>query len=126
MVRTGLVAVLLCLAAAALYAEPPPPAPTPTAGPSPPTTAAPVLPHGFVGVPIRLAEPAVLAAVRAGDRVDVLMLPGGVPVATAVLVLAGAGDVEAPVLLVALTETQAHTVVVAGPDARYGVVVRTR
>lgn len=126
MVRTGLVAVLLCLAAAALYAEPPPPPPAAAANPSPAPTAAPVLPQGFVGVPIRLAEPAALAAVRPGDRVDVLTLPGGVPVATAVLVLVGAGDVEVPVLLVALTETQAHSVVVAGPDARYGVVVRTR
>ena len=54
-----------------------------------------LLPAGQVAAPVRLADLAVAALVRTGDRVDVLATPPGSPtadvVAAAAVVLAAAG-----------------------------------
>lgn len=79
--RTASAAVLLVLAAAVLYAhEPTASCPSPAAASATPITAAgsgaprsqPTLPAGFVGMPVRVAEPAALAVVKPGARVDLL------------------------------------------------------
>lgn len=101
----------------------------------PPATPAltPALPAGTVGVPVRMADPAVLAVVRSGARVDLMLVPaaGNAPptmLAGAALVL----DVVHPdpvdgsgALYLALTPEQAQHVVAAPPDARFAVVVRS-
>jgi hypothetical protein len=141
-----LVAALLLTAAAALYTgEPacPPPAasraPTPAGGartpdgPGPgPGESAPALPapgdgrlvapSGTVGVPVRLADPAALALVRPGDRVD-LLVSGRRPttLATDALVLAVALDEGA--LLLALGPAQARKTASAPPGAALSVIV---
>lgn len=120
-----MVAVLLAVAAALLYVDPAPVVPA-----DPDRHAArPVLPTGLVGVPVRLADPAALAVVRPGDRVDLLALPvetGGAAatVAAGVLVLDALADPELPVLYLALTESEARRAAVAGPEVRFGVIVR--
>jgi hypothetical protein len=146
-----LVAALLLTAAAALYTgEPacPPPAasraPTPAggdrrsadrtpdahgSGPGESAPARPVpgdgrlmAPSGTVGVPVRLADPAALALVRPGDRVD-LLISGRRPtvLATSALVLAVALDEGA--LLLALGPAQARKTATAPPGAALSVIV---
>lgn len=145
-----LVAALLLTAAAALYTgEPacPPPAasraPTPAGGDRRSADRTPdahgpgesaldspvpgdgrlVAPSGTVGVPVRLADPAALALVRPGDRVD-LLLGGRRPtvVATSALVLAVALDEGA--LLLALVPAQARKTASASPGAAFSVTVQ--
>lgn len=102
LVRGALIALLLTTAAAVLYAEDSPPPRThaaegpavagsagegsagegsevadaagscPAAGGA---TAPRPIPAGAVGLPVRLAEPAALAVLRPGDRVDLLAFP---------------------------------------------------
>lgn len=142
LLRVSLVAVLLCLAAAALYAETgtgqaaatiAPGATSPAATPSGRLP----LPPGLVGVPVRLTDAAPLAVLRPGDRVDLVELPGQAPVAgspgsvpqvlaAGVLVLDAIAGADPPVLYLALTETQAGRVLGTPPDARFGVIVRSR
>lgn len=132
LIRVSLVAVLLCLAAAALYADPgdqaPPTAPT---APATPVGGRLPLPDGLVGVPVRLADPAPLAVLGPGDRVDLVALPsqadgGGPPqvLANAALVLDAVGGDEPPVLYLALPDAQARAVLATPPEARFGVIVR--
>ncbi|MCW6007547.1 hypothetical protein K1W54_23805 [Micromonospora sp. CPCC 205371] len=80
-------------------------------------------PPGTVGVPVRLADPAALALVRQGDRVDLLVAgrQAGVE-ATGVLVLAVAIDEGA--LLLALGPAQARKTATASPTVAYTIIVR--
>lgn len=156
LLRLGLVAVLLLLAAATLSGQPaevpcapaaagasappstPPaggrpgmPAPQGAAGTRPPTGTG-ELPAGTVGVPVRLAEPAALAVVRPGARVDLLSVTssaGGRPLLVApralVLgVLAGPAAEVGGALYLALPAEQADRVVSQPEGARFAIVVR--
>ncbi|MEU8375168.1 MULTISPECIES: hypothetical protein [unclassified Micromonospora] len=91
------------------------------------------LPSGFVGVPVRLAEPAALAVLRPGARVDLLVLPAGrsagapVLLAADALVLdvvgAGAGD-GSSALYLAVRPDQAQRSVGQPEGSRFSVVIR--
>ncbi|MFF5177332.1 flagellar biosynthesis protein FlgA [Micromonospora sp. NPDC000316] len=92
------------------------------------------LPSGAVGVPIRLAEPAALAVVRPGARVDLLAAPpGGADAAEAILLApralvldvlgAGATDGTAALYL-ALRPDQAQRAVGLPEGSRFAIVVR--
>ncbi|MEU8327044.1 flagellar biosynthesis protein FlgA [Micromonospora sp. NPDC048839] len=146
LLRAGLVAALLGLAAAVLHTPtgcPPPAAPTEgptgtaatsrggtttdsgTAGPLP-------LPNGAVGVPVRLAEPAALAVARPGVRVDLLAVPpGGVGTAAALLAPAalvldvlGADPTDrSPTLYLALRPDQAQRTAGLPEGTRFAIVV---
>ncbi|MFG1954111.1 flagellar biosynthesis protein FlgA [Micromonospora sp. NPDC048830] len=104
------------------------------AGPSgPPTAAALPLPDGAVGVPVRLAEPAALAVVRPGARVDLLAVPADGRAAEAdllapralVLDVVGAGAVDgSSALYLALSPEQAHRAVGLPEGSRFAIVVR--
>ncbi|MEO3778544.1 flagellar biosynthesis protein FlgA [Micromonospora sp. B11E3] len=104
------------------------------AGPSgPPTAAALPLPDGAVGVPVRLAEPAALAVVRPGARVDLLAVPADDRAAEAdllapralVLDVVGAGAVDgSSALYLALSPEQAHRAVGLPEGSRFAIVVR--
>lgn len=153
-VRAVLVTALLALAFGALYASPadgpcpadsrparPPEAPlAPPADAAPPdTTGRLPLPVGAVGVPVRLTEPAALAFVSPGSRVDLLVVP-----ATAAGTGTGAGrpgllasgalvlDVVRPeatdgsaAAYLALQPDQAHRTVSMPTDVRFVIVVRS-
>ncbi|WP_406038228.1 flagellar biosynthesis protein FlgA [Micromonospora sp. NBC_00898] len=145
LLRVTLVAMLLGLAAAVLRtpsgcppgAVPATLAPTPSANP----TAAPPgsrggalpLPDGAVGVPVRLAEPAALAVLHPGARVDLLVVPAGgaagaaVLLATRALVLdvVGADTADgSSALYLALRPEQAQRAVGLPEGSRFAVVVR--
>ncbi|MFI6825070.1 flagellar biosynthesis protein FlgA [Micromonospora sp. NPDC050187] len=160
LLRAGLVATLLGLAATVLYAPPgcgPAPGAAPAgtasapAGPAPassaPTGPPPAaadggagdraggalpLPGGTVGVPVRLAEPAALAVVRPGSRVDLLALPAAGPATTVLLAsralvldVVGAGDLDgSSALYLALAPPQAERVVGQPEGSRFAVIVR--
>ncbi|OZV74983.1 flagellar biosynthesis protein FlgA [Micromonospora echinospora] len=159
LLRAGLVATLLGLAATVLYAPPgcdPAPGAAPAATASAPTGPAPAsspddappvvadagtddrtggalpLPGGTVGVPVRLAEPAALAVVRPGSRVDLLALPAAGPATTVLLAsralvldVVGAGDLDgSSALYLALAPPQAERVVGQPEGSRFAVIVR--
>ena len=76
----------------------------------------PAVPAGSVGVPLRLIDPAALALLAPGDRVDVLRVEDSgrtAEVASAALVLGvtDAGDLVTAGLLVALTPADAQRAV---------------
>ncbi|MFU8870789.1 flagellar biosynthesis protein FlgA [Micromonospora sp. SL4-19] len=143
LLRVVLVAMLLGLAAAVLQAPtgcPPgsaPAGPAPTASPPPqgdgdPSGALP-LPSGSVGVPVRLAEPAALAVLRPGARVDLLVIPAGGAAGEATLLapralvldVVGAGAADgSSALYLALRPEQAQRAVGAPEGSRFAVVVR--
>lgn len=117
--------------------DPAPPneaAPPDGAAPPGPTGRLP-LPAGAVGVPVRLTEPAALAFVSPGSRVDLLVVPAtsagaGQPrlLASDALVL----DVVSPeatdgsaAAYLALQPDQAHRTVSTPADARFAIVVRS-
>jgi hypothetical protein len=87
------------------------------------------VPPGFVGVPVRLAEPTALTLVRPGDRVDLLRVDdtgqGTPPVAAAALVLSvtGANDPTSGGLLLALRPAEAARAVTA-PGRGFAVLIR--
>lgn len=87
------------------------------------------VPSGRVGVPVRLADPAALALVQAGNRVDLLRLDesggGATPVAGSALVLqvTGSDDPAVGGLLLALTPDEAKHAV-AGPGQSFAVLIR--
>ncbi|GGK83693.1 hypothetical protein [Mangrovihabitans endophyticus] len=150
LLRSGLVAALLTLAAFIAWSGTPPEptrcarrSPAPSAGhpsgraearpgafaPATDRTDHPAVPPGTLGVPVRLAEPAALAMVRPGDRVDLLSLdePDGEPtvIATSALVL-GTTDADDPAtggLLLALTPSGV-TRAVPAPGRSFAVVLR--
>jgi hypothetical protein len=140
--RAAVVAALLTVAAGVLYSQEPPSCPSAPAAAgvtaAGPTSAAPArplpIPKGLVGVPVRLAEPAALAAVRPGGRVDLLAVPApasrgasGQPgvVAPSALVL-DVLDVEsdAAALLLALDPAQARRTVALPDTTRFAVILR--
>ncbi|WP_353899520.1 flagellar biosynthesis protein FlgA [Micromonospora harpali] len=146
LLRAALVAALLGLAAAVLHTpsgcppptgdrSPGPAAPPPAeaaSGPAAPPAALP-LPDGAVGVPIRLAEPAALAVVRPGARVDLLAVPAGRQAGDAdllapralVLDVVGAGATDgSSALYLALRPEQAHRAVGLPEGSRFAIVVR--
>lgn len=143
LLRAGLVAILLGLAAAVLQtpsgcppgAGPVAPTPTPssTADAGAPQDSALPLPSGLVGVPVRLAEPAALAVLRPGARVDLLVVPAGGAAAEAVLLasralvldVVGAEAVDgSSALYLALRPDQAQHAVGLPEGSRFAVVVR--
>ncbi|MEV4759023.1 flagellar biosynthesis protein FlgA [Micromonospora sp. NPDC049559] len=164
LLRIGLTAGLLALAVGVLYGGParstcaPGPAATGGAAAEPGTTAgdpvrggpgtrdagthgggtpAPTPPAGLVGVPVRIAEPATLAVIRPGGRVDLLVVPTTTgsarpvePILVApralVLTVIGitAGDGTASGLYLALTPEQAQRAIALPDDARLAVIVR--
>ncbi|MFB6395188.1 flagellar biosynthesis protein FlgA [Polymorphospora lycopeni] len=146
--RAALVAVLLALAAAVLTARAdpdrtaacgPPIAADPTGPPSGGSFPAPdappgrlAVPAGSVGVPVRPAEPAALAVVRPGSRIDLLALPAGagaqpapepLRLATGALVLDVVAVDGATALYLALTPDQANRTLGMPETTRFGVVV---
>lgn len=91
------------------------------------------LPDGTVGVPVRLAEPAALAVVRPGSRVDLLAVPAGAPspapelIAPRALVLdvVGADALDgSSALYLALSPAHAHRTVGLPEGSRFAVLVR--
>ncbi|SCL61973.1 hypothetical protein GA0070603_3312 [Micromonospora chersina] len=92
------------------------------------------LPAGAVGVPVRLAEPAALAVLRPGARVDLLVVPAGGATGTATLlapralvldVVGAAGAVDgSSALYLALRPEQAQRAVGLPEGSRFAVVVR--
>ncbi|MGI5213274.1 flagellar biosynthesis protein FlgA [Plantactinospora sp. CA-290183] len=95
------------------------------------------LPAGAVGVPIRLAEPAALAVVRPGIRVDLLAVPADDRSArsTAPTLVAGralvldvldqaADDAVAGALYLALAPEQARRAVGMPAPTRFAIIVR--
>ncbi|MFD6610495.1 flagellar biosynthesis protein FlgA [Micromonospora chalcea] len=137
LLRVTLVAVLLGLAAAVLQTPPscqpgaPPAASTAPAGTPPGGPRA--LPAGAVGVPIRLAEPAALAVLRPGARVDLLVVPAGgsadpmllAPRALVLDVVGATGAVDgSSALYLALPPEQARRAVGLPEGSRFAVVVR--
>ncbi|WP_446218198.1 flagellar biosynthesis protein FlgA [Micromonospora sp. IBHARD004] len=140
-----LVAMLLGLAAAVLRipsgcppgAAPAALGPTPSDSPAATPPGSPggalPLPDGAVGVPVRLAEPAALAVLRPGARVDLLVVPAGGAAGAAVLVAAralvldvvGADAVDgSSALYLALRPEQAQRAVGLPEGSRFAVVVR--
>jgi hypothetical protein len=137
LLRTGLVATFLLTALAALVAREPaaPCAPPPTAAASAPSVDASgriAVPPGAVGVPVRLAEPAVLALVRPGDRVDLMATGDASPtpgresplLARDALVLGVVGADGA--VLLALSPDRARAIVGLPDGIRFGVIVRPK
>ncbi|MFI7211062.1 flagellar biosynthesis protein FlgA [Micromonospora maritima] len=136
LLRVTAVAVLLGLAAA-VFQTPGgcPSGPARVAAPTTgtPPAAAPTLPAGAVGVPVRLAEPAALAVLRPGVRVDLLVVPAGgsadptviAPRALVIDVVGAVGAVEgSSALYLALPPEQARRAVGLPEGSRFAVVVR--
>jgi hypothetical protein len=149
LVRLTAVAALLVTAAAMTWSRPQSCPPAPTASTSPAaraarSSAAPnepragagsaspggqVVPHGSVGVPVRLTEPAALKLVHPGDRVDLLRVNesdgGTTAVAAGALVLGvtGADDPTAGGVLLALRPAEAERAV-AGRGYGFAVLIR--
>jgi len=141
--RAAVVAALLTVAAGVLYSQEPAECPTapaaagPTAAgrtPEPPDGRPLPIPQGLVGVPVRLAEPAALAVVRPGGRVDLLAVPAAstrapgepgvvAPSALVLDVLAGESDAPSAILL-ALDPQQARRTVALPDTTRFAVILR--
>ncbi|HEX6969793.1 MAG TPA: flagellar biosynthesis protein FlgA [Micromonosporaceae bacterium] len=161
LLRTTIVAALIAVAAGVLYADADPqcppaadasptPATQPASDPAAPAagtaalaagTAAPVqsagppsrppVPSGLVGLAVRLAEPAALAVVRPGARVDLLAADDGRRprlIASNALVLdvlgTGPSDEGYFALYLALRPEQARAAVALPQDARFTILVR--
>ncbi|GAA4695599.1 flagellar biosynthesis protein FlgA [Phytohabitans rumicis] len=122
--RLALVAALLLTAVGVLYArEPARCLPAVAQSTPPPTVDAGgrlAVPADAVGVPVRLAEPALLGLVRAGDQVD--LLASSALVAPRALVLGVVGADGA--ILLALTPERARAVVGLPEGTRFGILVR--
>ncbi|MEH1166667.1 flagellar biosynthesis protein FlgA [Micromonospora sp. CPCC 205539] len=91
------------------------------------------LPSGTVGVPLRLAEPAALAVVRPGARVDLLVAPPGglgteatllAPRALVLDVLGAEATDGSSALYLALRPDQARRIVGLPEGSRFAIVVR--
>ena len=121
LLRGAAVAGLLVLAALLVYTEPDP-AGVAAACPVPVDELA--VPAGLVGVPVGLADPAALAVLRAGDRVDLVPVGAGPAVARDALVLQAAEGDAAPVVYLAVTETEAQRVLGVAAEVRFRVLVR--
>lgn len=138
LLRTGLIAAFLLTAVAALFARdpaslpcpPPPPPAAVAAAPSVDASGRLAVPPGVVGVPVRLAEPAVLALVHSGDRVDLLAASGTAPTRESALLAHDAlvlGVVPADgAVLLALDPGRARAIVGLPDGTRFGVIVRPK
>lgn len=145
LLRLAAAALLLLTAAGALYAgdrgpagdrEPagdrgPAEAATPASGatgtPFPPAAGQRLaIPDGAVGVPVTLGDPAGLAVLRPGDRVDLFAVPaaGGEPDRVAGDTPVLAVDRSAAALLLALTPAQGRAVVSARAGTVFAVLLR--
>jgi hypothetical protein len=137
MVRVTLAAALLALAAGVLYTDgPAAPCPSPAKVPpaAPDGTAPPELPAppaGLVGVAVRLADPAALAVVQPGSRVDLLAVDADGDsrlLATEALVLDVVGADTSPdgypALYLALRPDQARPVAAAPEMTRFTILIR--
>ncbi|SCG43862.1 flagellar biosynthesis protein FlgA [Micromonospora inositola] len=145
LLRVTLVAMLLGLAAAVLRTPSgcPPGAAPAALGPTPSASPAATrpgsggdalpLPDGAVGVPVRLAEPAALAVLHPGARVDLLVVTAGGAAGEAVLVasralvldVVGADAADgSSALYLALRPEQAQRAVGRPEGSRFAVVVR--
>lgn len=139
--RAALVAALLLTAAGLVYsgggradgAPSPVDQPAPASTPAWPVEVTPEfagarqpIPDGMVGLPVPLAEPAALAVLRPGDRVDLLTVPaaGGDPAPLAAGARVLAVDRAGGSVLLSLTEGQAQAVLATPAESRYAVVVR--
>ncbi len=137
LLRLAVVAILLGTAALASWSPPPscaPPTYTVPAASSPVPSGSPggqAVPPGSVGVPVRLADPAALALVETGNRVDLLRLDESdgttTQVAESALVLqvTGSDDPTAGGLLLALAPDEAERAV-AAPGHSFAVLIRPR
>jgi hypothetical protein len=137
LLRLGTVAVLLITAAAVLWTRPTSCDPViitaSSSAPAKPAVApgtAGAVPPGSVGVPVRLADPAALAVVRPGNRVDLLRLEDDAgrrttPVASGALVLdvTGKDDPVTGGLLLALSPREAERAV-AAPGRGFAILIR--
>jgi hypothetical protein len=143
LLRSALVTVLLAAAAAVAWSRPTGCAPArPVA--SAPATPRPsgsgagiagavstraMVPPGTVGVPVRLADPAALRLLRAGDRVDLLGVDPSdgdttrVADDTLVIGVTGADDPTAGALLLALDRAEANRAVAVSERIRFAVLV---
>jgi hypothetical protein len=94
-------------------------------GDGPPTRSR--IPDGSVGVPVRLAEPAALALLRPGDRVDLFRVEeagGTTTIAAAAVVLSMTGDDPLTgAIMVALRPPEAEEAL-AGPGRGFAVLLR--
>jgi hypothetical protein len=143
LLRGGLVAALLALAAMVLWGHPADVRPAGRPVPASPLPGAPAadpsaagssgrgrlpVPAGLVGVPVRLTDPATAAVLQPGDRIDLLALRGGAAtaMATNVLVLDVATADDGPVLYLALGDPQARAVAAVEPAVHFGVIVHPR
>ncbi len=149
--RSAAVAALLATAAAVLHAREPSGCPPSGAPASPPIASSPArgpsadpggpargrsagsgapraVPRGSVGVPVRLAEPAALAVLSPGDRVDLLATAAGGPaarIAADALVLGvGAADDPGAGLFLALSGEEARRAAATPDGSRLSVLVR--
>ncbi len=134
LLRPVVVSALLVLAAGLTLTErggrgPATPSPCTGAAATPSPSPDPgAVPAGRVGVPVRLADPATVTAVRPGDRVDLVAVPGGALAGDA-LVLPLPGRPISPddgVLYLAVRIDEARRVAEAAPDARFAIRVRPR
>jgi hypothetical protein len=134
MLRLAIAAGLLLTAAGVLYAggdpgsaDPAPPLATGRPEPATEPDGRLPIPDGMVGVPVTPGDPASLAMLHPGDRVDLLAvaaaggggaerLAGGAPVL--------AVDHSAAALLLALTPEQGQAVVSAPAGTRFAILVR--
>ena len=123
LLRLAAVAILLGTAALVSWSPPPtcdPPVYTvPAAGSAPPsaTPDAQAVPTGSMGVPVRLSDPAALALVEPGNRVDLLRLDEAdgsttqVAASALVLQVTSPDDPTTGGLLLALSPTEAQRAV---------------
>ena len=135
LLRLTVVAILLGTAALVSWSPPRSCAPASytvpaAASPTPSSSAdGQAVPAGSVGVPVRLADPAALALVRTGNRVDLLRLDNAdgstTPVAESALVLkvTGSDDPATGGLLLALKPAEADDAV-ATPGQSFAVHIR--
>jgi hypothetical protein len=127
LLRLAAAAALLLTAAGVLYAGDR--APAPATPPAATTAAGPggrlPVPAGAVGVPVTIADPAGLALLLPGDRVELFAVPdGGSPDRVAGDTPVLAVDRAAAALLLALTPEQGRTVVAAPAGTTFAVLVR--
>ena len=135
LLRLAAVAILLGTAALVSWSPPascdPPTYAVPAVSSGPPSAQpeAQTVPTGSLGVPVRLSDPAALALVEPGHRVDLLRVDGSdgstTPVAESALVLqvTARDDPTAGGLLLALSPTQAQHAV-AAPGQSFTVLIR--
>jgi hypothetical protein len=134
MLRLAVVAVLLLTAAGVLYTgdgpgrtDPQPPEAADQPEPVAEAAGRLPIPDGMVGVPVPLGDPASLALLRPGDRVDLLAVSatGGHPAPLADDTPVLAVDSAAAVLMLALEPEQGRAVVSAPAGTVFAILLRS-